>query len=98
MTTANTSYVPTGAKASVAGLLLRVGDGDPAAWEEIVRRYGHLVSATVRSFRLQDADALDATQTTWLRLAEHVHQIQHSERLSGWLATTARNLRFSLSS
>jgi RNA polymerase sigma factor (sigma-70 family) len=92
MTTTSTSYAPTGTEASVADLLLRVGDGDPAAWQEIMRRYGAVVSTTVRSFRLQDADALDATQTTWLRLAEHAHQIQHPERLGGWLATTARRI------
>jgi RNA polymerase sigma factor (sigma-70 family) len=88
--TANTSYAPTGATPSNAELLLRIGDGDPTAWDEIVHRYSKLVSATVRSFRLQDADALDAAQTTWLRLAEHVHQIQHPDRLAGWLVTTAR--------
>jgi RNA polymerase sigma factor (sigma-70 family) len=27
---------------------------------------------------------------TWLRLAENAHQVQHPERLGGWLATTAR--------
>ncbi len=70
--------------------LQRVSDGDPAVWSEIFRRYGKLVSATVRSFRLQDADALDVVQTTWLRLVENIHQIQSSERLAGWLATTAR--------
>jgi RNA polymerase sigma factor (sigma-70 family) len=75
---------------SVASLLLRIRDEDPAAWEEIFRRYGRLVSTTVRSFRLQEADALDATQMTWLRLAENVHRIQFPERLGGWLATTAR--------
>src|SRR5436309_1022517 len=88
--TVNTSYAPTGATPSNAELLLRIGDGDPTAWDEIVHRYGKLVSATVRSFRLQDADALDAAQTTWLRLAEHVHLIQHPDRLAGWLITTAR--------
>lgn len=81
---------PTSTASSVAELLLRVRHGDPSAWNEIVRRYGKLVSTTVRSFGLQDADALDAEQTTWLRLAEKVHQIQHPERLGGWLATTAR--------
>ncbi|MDQ3900028.1 MAG: sigma-70 family RNA polymerase sigma factor [Actinomycetota bacterium] len=63
--------------------------GDPAAWQEIMRRYSGLVTAKVRAFRLQDADALDAIQTTWLRLAENIHRIQHPERLGGWLATTA---------
>jgi RNA polymerase sigma factor (sigma-70 family) len=59
-------------------------------WEEILGQYGKLVSTTVRSFRLQDADARDAVQTTWLRLAENAHRVQWSERLGGWLTTTAR--------
>jgi hypothetical protein len=70
MATAKTSYVPTAAEASVADLLLRLGDGDPTAWEEIVSRYGELVYATVRTFRLQGADTRDATQTTWLHLSD----------------------------
>ena len=78
------------ATSNIADLLPRVGDGDSAAWEEILRRYGMLVSATVRSFRMQDADTLDAVQTTWLRLAENAHTVQHPARLGGWLATTAR--------
>ena len=90
MTTPNPNYAHTGATPNVADLLLRAGDGDPAAWNEIVHRYGKLVFATVRSFRLQDADALDAAQTTWLRLAEHVHQVKDPDRLAGWLITTAR--------
>ncbi len=80
-----------GATGSLADLLPRVSDGDPAAWEEVVRRYDKLVSATVRSFRLQDADARDAVQMTWLRLAENAHSVLQSERLGGWLATIARH-------
>jgi RNA polymerase sigma factor (sigma-70 family) len=90
MTTVTTSYVATDATDSVAQLLLRIGDGDPAAWDELIRRYSKLVSTTVRSFRLQEADALDAIQMTWLRLAENAHRVQFPERLGGWLATTAR--------
>lgn len=88
--TTTTSHAPSGATDSAADLLLRIRDGDPAAWGEILRRYAKLVSATVRSFGLQDADALDAVQTTWLRLAENVHRVQLPERLGGWLVTTAR--------
>ncbi|MBV9649476.1 MAG: sigma-70 family RNA polymerase sigma factor [Pseudonocardiales bacterium] len=76
---------------SATDLLQRIGDRDPTAWEEILRRYGKLVSATVRSFRLQEADALDAVQMTWLRLAENAHRVKFPERLGGWLATTARH-------
>jgi RNA polymerase sigma factor (sigma-70 family) len=70
--------------------LQRVRAGDPSAWEEILHRYGSLVYATVRSFRLQEADALDAIQTTWLRLAENADQIHNPARLGAWLTTTAR--------
>jgi RNA polymerase sigma factor (sigma-70 family) len=79
-----------GVTGSVADLLRRARDGERAAWEELRHRYGQLISATVRSFRLQDADALDAIQATWLRLIENAHQVHSPERLAGWLATTAR--------
>ena len=90
MKTVNTSYAPIDDTPSVADLLPRVSDKDPAAWNEIVYRYNKLVFSTVHSFRLQDADALDAVQMTWLKLAEKAHQIHDPERLGGWLATTAR--------
>lgn len=70
--------------------LRRVHGGDPSAWQEVIRRYGKLVAATVRSFGLQEADALDVVQTTWLKLAANADQIQSPERLAGWLTTTAR--------
>jgi RNA polymerase sigma factor (sigma-70 family) len=84
------TYTPAEVPDSVDSLLLRIREGDAAAWDEIFRRYGKLVSSTVRSFRLQEADALDAVQMTWLRLAENAHRVQFPERLGGWLATTAR--------
>src|SRR5262249_32938611 len=94
MTTATISYPPadtlTDAPDGVESLLLRIRAGDNAAWEEIFRRYGKLVSTTVRAFRLQEADALDAAQMTWLRLTENAHRIQFPEQLGGWLRTTAR--------
>jgi RNA polymerase sigma factor (sigma-70 family) len=70
-------------------LLRSAGGGDERAWAEIVERYRGLVSAVVRSFRLQDADAHDAEQRTWLRLVEHRDSLRDPERLGGWLATTA---------
>lgn len=70
-------------------LLGAAGRGDDRAWEEIVRRYGGLVTATVRTFRLQDADSADAEQRTWLRLVEHHRGVRDPGHLGGWLATTA---------
>ncbi|MGH3868471.1 MAG: RNA polymerase sigma factor [Pseudonocardiaceae bacterium] len=89
MTTATRNRPTVGATSTIAELLARASDGDPAAWEEVVCQYNKLVSATVRSFRLQDADALDAMQATWLRLAENTHRVLWPERLGAWLATTA---------
>jgi RNA polymerase sigma factor (sigma-70 family) len=90
VTAATRSCTSVDATGSVADRLSRASDGDPIAWDEVLRRYGNLVSATVRSFQMQDADALDAVQMTWLRLAENTHRVQFPERLGGWLVTTAR--------
>lgn len=75
---------------SVAGLVAAAAGGDQEAWDELVERYGRLVWAVARSHRLSDADAADVSQTTWLRLVEHLDQVHDPERLAGWLATTAR--------
>jgi RNA polymerase sigma factor (sigma-70 family) len=90
MTTATISDFPADATDSTADLLQGIGEGNPAAWDEIFRRYGKFVFAAVRSFRLQEADALDAMQMTWLRLAENADRVQFPEQLGGWLATIAR--------
>ena len=65
--------------------------GDEAAWNAIVDRFSSLVWATARAHRLSTADAADVTQTTWLRLVEHLDRIHDPERLGAWLATTARH-------
>lgn len=80
---------PAPAAGATTALLEAAARGDQGAWQEVVRRYGGLVTATVRTFRLQDADAADAEQRTWLRLVEHHRRLQEPEHLGGWLATTA---------
>jgi RNA polymerase sigma factor (sigma-70 family) len=88
-TTALSRYPAPAATLSTTELLTAAGEGDTAAWGEIVRRYGGLVAAKARSFRLQEADVHDAVQLTWLRLTENLHRLTFPERLGGWLATTA---------
>ncbi|MBB3086213.1 RNA polymerase sigma factor [Geodermatophilus sabuli] len=73
-----------------AQLVRRAADGDEAAWTAVVEEYGSLVWSVTRSFRLSDAQAADAVQTTWLRLLEEIDAIREPERLAGWLRTTAR--------
>jgi len=64
--------------------------GDEMAWRALVEEFSSLVWAVSRSFRLGSADAGDVYQTVWLRLAEHLGQIQNPGQLGAWLATTAR--------
>jgi RNA polymerase sigma factor (sigma-70 family) len=70
--------------------LRRAAAGEQAAWNRIVDRYGGLVWSVARSYRLTGDDAADVSQTTWLRLVEHLGRLREPERLSAWLVTTAK--------
>jgi RNA polymerase sigma factor (sigma-70 family) len=74
----------------ICQLVRRAAQGDQAAWNAIVDEYASLLWSVVRGFRLGEAQAADAVQTTWLRLVEHLAEIRDPERLPGWLRTTAR--------
>jgi RNA polymerase sigma factor (sigma-70 family) len=76
--------------ASVGALVERARDGHAGAWEELVSRFGGMIIATGRRYRLTSADVAELQQTTWLRLVENLHRIEQPERVGGWLATTAR--------
>jgi len=80
-----------GVSVELAELVHAAGEGDQAAWNSIVERFGGLVWATVRAHRLNAVDGAEVVQTTWLRLVEHLDRIRDPDRLGGWLATTARN-------
>jgi RNA polymerase sigma factor (sigma-70 family) len=75
---------------SIEKLLRAAGDGDESAWSQLVDRFAGLVWSICRSYRLNQADASDAFQLTWLRLLEHLDSIENPERLPGWLAVTCR--------
>jgi RNA polymerase sigma factor (sigma-70 family) len=75
---------------SLAEAVRSAGEGDQAAWDALVERFGGLVWATVRSFGLNSQDSADAAQTTWLRLVEHLGDVRNPRALPAWLQTTAR--------
>jgi len=83
------SPASTQTQENTTALLRAADDRQPLAWEELIRRYSRLVRSTVASFRLQEADAEDAVQNTWLRVMERMDTIRDPERLGAWLATTA---------
>lgn len=70
--------------------LHRAAEGEQAAWDRIVDRYSGLVWSVARSYRLSGDDAADVSQTTWLRLVEHLGRLREPERLAAWLVTTAK--------
>jgi len=74
----------------VASQVKAAAGGDSAAWNALVGRFAGLVWSVTRSCRLSHADAADVSQTTWLRLAEHIGKIDNPERVGAWLATAAR--------
>ena len=74
-------------------------DEDPAAWNELSRRFGRLLLYTARKVGLNDSDAAEVVQQTWIRLWERGHQIRDPESLPAWLTATARreSLRMAIS-
>lgn len=75
----------------ISQLVRRAALGDRSAWEHLVDQYSRLIWAMTRDFKLPESDAADVVQVTWLRLLEHIHRIEHPERIGSWLATTARH-------
>ena len=79
------------ATVEIAALVRDAAAGETRAWDALVERFAGLVWSVPRGYGLSQADAADVSQTTWLRLAEHLHRLREPERVGGWLATTARN-------
>jgi RNA polymerase sigma factor (sigma-70 family) len=75
----------------VAELVRRAAEGDRASWERLVDQFARLIWSITADFKLGESDAADVAQTTWLRLLEHIHRIEHPDRVGSWLAATARN-------
>jgi RNA polymerase sigma factor (sigma-70 family) len=71
-------------------LLRRVRDGDEKAWVALTDRFTRLLWAVARGLHLDQADAEDAIQTTWLRLVENLDALREPEHVGAWLVTTAR--------
>jgi RNA polymerase sigma factor (sigma-70 family) len=71
-------------------LLADASQGEWAAWDQIISRYGGLVIHTAMRAGLNHSDAADVAQLTWLQLWKHGHQVREPDRLAAWLVSTAR--------
>jgi RNA polymerase sigma-70 factor (ECF subfamily) len=68
-----------------ADLIARLRDGDGAAYEEVVRRFGGRLLATARRMLNNEDDAEDAVQEALLSAFRHIGQFAGQARLSTWL-------------
>jgi RNA polymerase sigma factor (sigma-70 family) len=68
------------------------GDRDPAAFEELIRRYEALVMNVCRRQLGQGADADDAFQATFFILARKAHSIRKRGSVGSWLHGVAHRL------
>jgi len=80
---------PTAALVEPLELVARATNGDQAAWDQLVDRYGGMVWAVARAHGLGAHDASDVSQVTWLLLVQHLGSIRQPERLGVWLLRTA---------
>ncbi|MWK37577.1 sigma-70 family RNA polymerase sigma factor [Actinomadura sp. J1-007] len=71
-------------------MVVRAREGDGGAWARLVERYTSFLWAIARSYELNDADAADVVQTTWMRLVERIDAIEEPAATGRWLAVTAR--------
>jgi RNA polymerase sigma factor (sigma-70 family) len=76
--------------AEVARLVAAAAGGDRSAWDALFRRYVALLWAIALRHGLNESDAGDVVQTTWLRLVEHIGDVREPARIGSWLATTAQ--------
>jgi RNA polymerase sigma factor (sigma-70 family) len=64
--------------------------GDEEAWRALIERFDAMLRCVVRGYRLDQADADDVVQTTWIRAYDHLHRLDEPAAIGGWLAITAR--------
>jgi RNA polymerase sigma factor (sigma-70 family) len=71
-------------------LVRRAAKGDLAALDELFHRFDRMLHCVARQVGLNDSDAADAAQDTWIRLMGNLDHIRDPSRIGSWLATTAR--------
>ena len=79
------------ADAPDAELARRVAQGDPAAFEALMRRYNRALFRTARAILRDDAEAEDALQEAYLRAYRTIGGYRGEARLSTWLARVVAN-------
>ena len=75
-----------------ADLVARVGRGEAAAFEALMRRHNRLLFRSARGVLADDAEAQDVVQETYLRAFSTLNAFRGDCALGTWLARIAINL------
>ena len=75
-----------------AALMLRVNQGDTAAFTELVEKYRQPVMNVVFRILRDATEAEDLAQNVFVQVYKSAHRYEISARFSTWLFTIARNL------
>lgn len=77
-------------EASDESLVLACRRGDEDAWDVLVNRYQRLIYTIPRRAGLDEDQAAEVFQRTFVRLLENLDRIRQPESIHAWLVTTAR--------
>lgn len=83
---------PTAAQPTDRELVVRAGEGDPLAFEAIMRRHNRLLFRTARGVVPDDAEAQDVVQEAYLRAFSSLSSFRGEAALGTWLARIAINV------
>jgi RNA polymerase sigma-70 factor, ECF subfamily len=75
-----------------AALMLRVKQGDMAAFEELVEKYKQPVTNLIYRTLPDSAEAEDLAQNVFVQVFKSAHRYRVTAKFSTWLYTIARNL------
>ena len=71
-------------------MVAAAGEGDQAAWSDLVARFRGRVIRVARAHGLDGHQADDVAQETWLRLYRNLDTVRDPFSLGAWIETTAR--------
>ena len=77
-----------------AELMLRTGNGDTAAFEQLVERHKALIIGTVARMLGNNSDIEDVAQQVFIRVWKSATRYTPTAKFTTWLLTITRNLVF----
>ena len=79
-----------------ADLVARAQDGDPAAFESLVKRHLRAAHAVALAVLGEMSDADDAVQDAFMSAMQHLDSCAPAEKFRAWLLTIVRNRAYDL--